>query len=162
MNVQVLLVNLDTGALRQTVGDEEQVLPAKLQRTLSTVLQKLLFEAHSDSEVGRLLNVLIPEAVMRVFLECFSSLFAHVKARTKDAQHRQPSPATPAALEERPEFQKKDFIRSVRSRSVRNFLKWFCETNLFLLFLEDFIEGNNTSAIGTALFFRFNYLLLLN
>ncbi|XP_014668019.1 PREDICTED: suppression of tumorigenicity 5 protein-like [Priapulus caudatus] len=113
---EVLLVNLDTGELSWQQGDEGSIIPRKLFKALSTALNMCQEDMRHNTK-----NVMISEAFMRLFVEVVGHYHHHI--RIKNDGHRF--------------LEKESFVGGVNSRSIRIFLQWFCETQMFEVFARE-------------------------
>jgi hypothetical protein len=73
-------------------------------------------------------NVLISEAFVRLFVESIGHYEEHIGTQQDGKKV----------------FQKDSFCKAVSSKSLRMFLEWFCETQMFQIFIDDHLDGDHT------------------
>ncbi|XP_063700995.1 DENN domain-containing protein 2B-like [Culicoides brevitarsis] len=101
-----LIVNLDTKMVVKCYGDENTILPKKLRRSLKRSLELVNLLDESNT----LSSALISEAFLWFFVEILTNININ-------------------------DFNKREFIESKTSASVKLFLEWFIETSMFQNFL---------------------------
>uniref|UniRef100_A0A8C6N8M5 Uncharacterized protein n=1 Tax=Melopsittacus undulatus TaxID=13146 RepID=A0A8C6N8M5_MELUD len=101
------------------VGDEEEILPIKLQSEMLTSLNR-----HNNNN-----NVHTPEQVNAFVSEAFVHFF--VRTVGHYASHIKWSRSGSGA------FQERAFCKAITSRASRRFVKKFVKTNMFSLFIEE-------------------------
>ncbi|XP_064634116.1 DENN domain-containing protein 2A-like isoform X2 [Lineus longissimus] len=116
---EVLIIDLDKACLLRTCDDETTILPRKLQKALIGALTM----AMEDSDGQK--NVLISEAFVRLFVESIGHFEEHIGVQQDGKKV----------------FQKDSFCKAVSSKSLRMFLEWFCETQMFHIFVDDHLDG---------------------
>ncbi|CAH1787403.1 unnamed protein product [Owenia fusiformis] len=121
---EVLIVNLDGGRLTEELGDEGTIIPQKLQKAIKTALKMCM----EDEESPGSKNLMISEAFLRLFVETTGHYKYHISIQ-QDNQHH---------------FQKEQFIRALSSKSLRMFLEWFTETQMFEMFVTEQLEGRDS------------------
>lgn len=110
------MVDLDRGLLQWEQGDEGTIIPRKLYKALSTALNMCIDDINQTTK-----NLMISEAFIRLFLEMISHYRQHICTQ----QDRTVI------------FQKESFVTAVSSRSLRMFLQWFTETQMFEVFVNE-------------------------
>ncbi|NXL84937.1 DEN2C protein, partial [Alectura lathami] len=121
---EVLIVDLCTDRFLQEVSDEEDILPHKLQAALVQVLEErneILSREQSCIQGDMPLNSLVSEAFVRFFAETVGHYSLHMNVTEKGERV----------------FQREPFRKSHTSRSVRRFLHFFMETQMFAGFIQD-------------------------
>ncbi|XP_069094834.1 DENN domain-containing protein 2C [Pleurodeles waltl] len=120
---EVLIVDLCGNNFRQQISDEDSILPHKLQAALVQILEQrndiLFHEQHFSEDVT--LNSLVSEAFVRFFVEIVGHYSLHMYVNEKGERI----------------FQRDSFRKSHTSRSVRQFLDMFMETQMFAGFTQD-------------------------
>nr|XP_023648925.1 DENN domain-containing protein 2A-like isoform X2 [Paramormyrops kingsleyae] len=132
---EVLLVNLDSGRFLQQLGDEDCILPHKLQAALEHILGRRTELACESSELpsdSSSLSIVVSETFVRFFVEMVGHypLFMGNTEREEDSSSSSSSP-TPYCL------QRKAFRKAIYSRSLRRFLDVFMETQMFSGFIQE-------------------------
>ncbi|KAM4796080.1 DENN domain-containing protein 2D [Rhinophrynus dorsalis] len=120
---EVLLVDLCTGELMRKVGDEDDILPPKLQEQMVISL-KQQETAQTSEEVNK--------AVSDTFVQFFVKVVGHYTSYLKS--NRGGSRV----------FQEKPFMKAVHSKSTRRFLKHFVKTQMFSLFIQEAEKSTST------------------
>lgn len=133
---EVLVVDLDSHSILQGLKDESAIIPKKIQRALTTALQ-----SDDDSDVqtasssGATLkdqsvsDTTISEAFLRLFIETCS----HYKDFISEKEGEETT------------FQREQFVKAVHSRSIRLFLDWFTQTQMFEVFMSGRLGQNVAS-----------------
>ncbi|XP_073523237.1 DENN domain-containing protein 2C isoform X1 [Phyllobates terribilis] len=121
---EVLIVDLCGNRFLQQVSDEDDILPNKLQAALVQILEQrndiMYHEQHfTEEEVN--LNSLVSEAFVWFFVEIVGHYSLHIYVNEKGERV----------------FQRELFRKSHTSRSVRQFLDLFMETQMFAGFTQD-------------------------
>uniref|UniRef100_A0A8C7IRK7 DENN domain-containing protein 2A n=1 Tax=Oncorhynchus kisutch TaxID=8019 RepID=A0A8C7IRK7_ONCKI len=127
---EVLVVDLGNSRFLRQLDDEDTILPSKLQSALETVLERrreLASERGGDgpNDSGHLSTV-VSEAFVRFFVELVSHYPLFITQR--DVEASSPIPSS---------FQRESFRKSVSSKSMRQFLEVFMETQMFGLFIQE-------------------------
>ncbi|XP_036800335.1 DENN domain-containing protein 2A isoform X1 [Oncorhynchus mykiss] len=127
---EVLVVDLGNSRFLRQLDDEDTILPSKLQSALETVLERrreLASERGGDgpNDSGHLSTV-VSEAFVRFFVELVSHYPLFITQREVEASSPIPS-----------SFQRESFRKSVSSKSMRQFLEVFMETQMFGLFIQE-------------------------
>lgn len=117
---EVVILDLDHRRFVSIIGDESSILPKKIQKALKTALDTCRNDLDSDGSK----NLMISEAFVRLFVELVGHIGNHVSAQ-QDGEKI---------------FQREQFIRSVNSKSIRKFLEWFTETQMFDVFKHSLLE----------------------
>ncbi|NXT85267.1 DEN2C protein, partial [Zapornia atra] len=124
---EVLIVDLCADKFLKEVSDEDEILPHKLQAALVQILEErseILSYEQSDAQgvPGDMpLNSLVSEAFVRFFVEIVGHYSLHMNVTEKGERV----------------FQRELFRKSHGSRSVRHFLHFFMETQMFAGFIQD-------------------------
>ncbi|NXM06935.1 DEN2D protein, partial [Tyrannus savana] len=116
---EALMVDLCQGKIIRAVGDEEQILPLKLQNEMLMALTKHNY--NNNVLTSEQVNALVSEAFVQFFVRLVGHYPAHIK------WGRGGSGA----------FQERSFCKALSSKSCRRFLKRFVRTNMFSLFIEE-------------------------
>uniref|UniRef100_A0A8C9L8W6 UDENN domain-containing protein n=1 Tax=Pavo cristatus TaxID=9049 RepID=A0A8C9L8W6_PAVCR len=101
------------------VGDEEEILPIKLQNEMLASLNR--HNNNNNIHTSEQLNALISEA----FVQFFVRLVGHYSSHIKWSKNGLGS------------FQERAFCKAIASKTNRRFVKKFVKTNMFSLFIED-------------------------
>ncbi|KAM9320671.1 DENN domain-containing protein 2C [Gastrophryne carolinensis] len=121
---EVLIVDLCADKFIQQLSDEDDILPHKLQAALVQILEQrndILHQVHTFTEDDVSLNSLVSEAFVWFFVEIVGHYSQHVYVNEKGVRI----------------FQREPFRKSHTSRSVRQFLDLFMETQMFAGFTQD-------------------------
>jgi hypothetical protein len=113
---EVLIVDLDNNALLESLGDEATIVPRKLQKALTGALK----DTDRDSR-----DAVVFEAFLRLFVETIGHYTDYILVQ-QDGKNV---------------FQKDYFCRAVNSKSIRMFLEWFVETQMFEVFMTEKLEN---------------------
>ncbi|KAG9485530.1 hypothetical protein GDO78_008551 [Eleutherodactylus coqui] len=120
---EVLIVDLCGNKFLQQASDEDDILPHKLQAALVQILEQrndiMYHEQHFTEDVS--LNSLVSEALVWFFVEIVGHYSLHMYVNEKGERI----------------FQRELFRKSHTSRSVRQFLDLFMETQMFAGFTQD-------------------------
>ncbi|NWU16954.1 DEN2D protein, partial [Cephalopterus ornatus] len=116
---EALVVDLCQGKIIRAVGDEEQILPMKLQNEMLMSLTKHNY--NNNVLTSEQVNALVSEAFVHFFVRLVGHYSSHIK------WGRSGSGA----------FQERSFCKAMSSKSCRRFLKRFVKTNMFSLFIEE-------------------------
>ncbi|NXE42050.1 DEN2D protein, partial [Ptilorrhoa leucosticta] len=116
---EALIVDLCEGKIIREVGDEEEILPGKLQNEMLISLNR----HNNNNNVHTLeqVNALVSEA----FVHFFVRLVGHYASYIKWGRSGSGS------------FQERAFCKAIASKSCRRFVKKFVKTNMFSLFIEE-------------------------
>ncbi|XP_018424982.1 PREDICTED: DENN domain-containing protein 2C [Nanorana parkeri] len=120
---EVLIVDLCGNKFIQQLSDEDDILPHKLQAALVQILEQrndILYHDHNFTEEVSL-NTLVSEAFVWFFVEIVGHYSLHMYVNEKGERI----------------FQREPFRKSHTSRSVRQFLDLFMETQMFAGFTQD-------------------------
>ncbi|KFV77447.1 DENN domain-containing protein 2D, partial [Struthio camelus australis] len=101
------------------VGDEEEILPAKLQNEVLTSLNR--HNSNNNVQTSEQVNALVSEAFVQFFVRIVGHYASHIKWG-KNGQGT---------------FQERAFCKAVASKTNRKFVKKFVKTNMFSLFIEE-------------------------
>uniref|UniRef100_A0A8C5LK72 DENN domain containing 2C n=1 Tax=Leptobrachium leishanense TaxID=445787 RepID=A0A8C5LK72_9ANUR len=121
---EVLIVDLCANKFRQQLSDEDEILPHKLQAALVQILEQrndIIYHEQHFSEEDVSLNSLVSEAFVWFFVEIVGHYSVHMYVNEKGERI----------------FQREPFRKSHTSRSVRQFLDIFMETQMFAGFTQD-------------------------
>ncbi|XP_019369270.1 PREDICTED: DENN domain-containing protein 2D [Gavialis gangeticus] len=116
---EVLLVNLVEGKILNSVGDEEEVLPAKLQSEMLTSLDR--HNSNNNVQTSEQVNAQVSECFVHFFVRTVGHYAAYIKW-SKSGQ---------GTLQERA------FCKAITSKSCRKFVKKFVKTQMFSLFIQE-------------------------
>ncbi|XP_030845398.1 DENN domain-containing protein 2A isoform X2 [Strongylocentrotus purpuratus] len=140
---EVLVVDLDAKDFYTVIGDEGTILPKKLSAALERALKVCSMSswegADTDDELSEdheSKNSAISEAFIRFFVETVGHYSNHFTQAYDDSQ----------------KFDRESFIKAVSSKSVRNFLEVFSETQMFSLFIQE--KESESEGISQGLFER--------
>ncbi|XP_071481718.1 DENN domain-containing protein 2B-like [Diadema antillarum] len=140
---EVLIVDLDSRDFYTMVGDEETILPKKLTLALERALKVCSMSswegADTDDELSEdheAKNSAISEAFIRFFVETVGHYSNHFTQQFDGEQ----------------KFDREGFVKAVSSKSVRNFLEVFSETQMFSLFIQE--KETESEGISQGLFER--------
>ncbi|XP_029912176.1 DENN domain-containing protein 2C isoform X2 [Myripristis murdjan] len=123
---EVLIVDLCADKFVVQLGDEDCILPSKLQAALQQILEErddLLRQEDADSSGGQQaeLSSLVSEAFVRFFVELVGHYPLHMVETSNGGK----------------ELQRDSFRKSHPSRGVRQFLQLFMDTQMFAGFIQD-------------------------
>ncbi|KAM7410902.1 hypothetical protein PAMA_021055 [Pampus argenteus] len=123
---EVLIVDLCTDKFVIQLGDEDCILPSKLQAALQQVLEErdnILRQEDRDRSGGQPadLSSLLSEAFVRLFVELVGHYPLHMVESSNGSR----------------ELQRDSFRKSHPSRGVRQFLQLFMDTQMFAGFIQD-------------------------
>uniref|UniRef100_A0A8C5HPK3 DENN domain-containing protein 2C-like n=1 Tax=Gouania willdenowi TaxID=441366 RepID=A0A8C5HPK3_GOUWI len=119
---EVLIVDLCEGSFVVQLGDEDCILPHKLQAALQQILEEreeILRQDHGDEQAD--LSSLVSEGFVHFFVELVGHYPQHLVETANGSK----------------EFQRDNFRKSHPSRGVRLFLQLFMETQMFAGFIQD-------------------------
>ncbi|NXI34698.1 DEN2D protein, partial [Galbula dea] len=116
---EALIVDLCEGKIIRAVGDEDEILPIKLQNEMLTSLNR-----HNNNN-----NIHTPEQVNSLVSEAFVQFFVRLVGHY--ASHIKWSKSGSGSFQERP------FCKAIASKASRKFVKKFVKTNMFSLFIEE-------------------------
>ncbi|KAG8450851.1 hypothetical protein GDO86_003207 [Hymenochirus boettgeri] len=121
---EVLIVDLCANKFLRTLSDEDNILPHKLQAALIQILEQrdhIMLKEHHFPEEEVTLNSLVSEAFVWFFVEIVGhySLYMYVNEKGERVFPRDP------------------FRKSHNSKSIRQFLDIFMETQMFAGFTQD-------------------------
>ncbi|XP_053562538.1 DENN domain-containing protein 2C [Bombina bombina] len=121
---EVLIVDLCGDKFLKQVSDEDEILPHKLQAALVQILEQrndIMCHEHHFMEEEVSLNSLVSESFVWFFVEIVGHYSLHMYVNEKGQRV----------------FQREPFRKSHTSRSVRQFLDLFMETQMFAGFTQD-------------------------
>uniref|UniRef100_A0A8D2PEP8 DENN domain containing 2D n=1 Tax=Zosterops lateralis melanops TaxID=1220523 RepID=A0A8D2PEP8_ZOSLA len=115
---EALIVDLCEGKIIRAVGDEEEILPRKLQNEMLLSLNR-----HNNNNEHTLeqVNTLVSEAFVHFFVRLVGHYASHIKWGRSGSGS----------------FQERAFCKAIASKSCRRFTKKFVKTNMFSLFIEE-------------------------
>ncbi|KAG6935350.1 DENN domain containing 2D [Chelydra serpentina] len=116
---EVLLVDLCEGTFLRSVGDEGNILPAKLHTEMLTSLKT--HNSNNNIQTSEQVNTHVSEAFIQFFVKTVGHYTSHLKWN-KSGQGS---------------FQEKAFCKDVTSKSCRKFVKRFVRTQMFSLFIQE-------------------------
>lgn len=123
---EVLIVDLCTDKFVVQLGDEDCILPSKLQAALQEVLEirEEILEHSADSMIGEEcdLSALVSETFVRFFVELVGHYPLHIGETGYNGVR---------------ELNRDTFRKSHPSRGVRQFLQLFMDTQMFAGFIQD-------------------------
>ncbi|GBL86965.1 Suppression of tumorigenicity 5 protein [Araneus ventricosus] len=124
---EVLIINIDKGMIVKSYGDEDTILPKKIQKAVITALH-LAKNMTDPTEMLR--DVMISEAFVHMFVEMVGHYENHLVQQIDTLA-----------------FQKEAFLKNAFFYSVQFFLQWFSETQLFDTFINECIWRANYRSI---------------
>ncbi|NWI87669.1 DEN2D protein, partial [Pitta sordida] len=116
---EALIVDLCQGKIIREVGDEQEILPGKLQNEMLLSLNK--HNNNNNEHTSEQVNALVSEAFVHFFVRLVGHYSNHIKWSRSGSGT----------------FQERPFCKAVPSKSCRRFLKKFVRTNMFSLFIEE-------------------------
>ncbi|KAI6652165.1 DENN domain-containing protein [Oopsacas minuta] len=122
---EAIIISLDDRKFIRKAGDEDQILPSKLQTALLSLLTGC-DKPNTWREDLEMSDVVI-EAFIRFFIEILDIY--------KDFTY--PNLDDPSIIE----FQTKPFLKTIKSKASRRFMSEFCKTQMFFNFLQE--QGDN-------------------
>ncbi|KAM3617704.1 uncharacterized protein V6R79_010011 [Siganus canaliculatus] len=123
---EVLIVDLCADKFVVQLGDEDCILPSKLQAALQQILEEredILSKEEADRCEGQQadLSSLVSEGFVRLFVELVGHYSLHMVESSNGSR----------------ELQRENFRKSHPSRGVRQFLQLFMDTQMFAGFIQD-------------------------
>ncbi|XP_055021949.1 DENN domain-containing protein 2C isoform X2 [Boleophthalmus pectinirostris] len=120
---EVLIVDLCSDRFVVQIGDEDCILPSKLQAALQQVLEEreAILKQDTNGEPQVDLSSLLSEAFVRFFVEIVGHYPLHMVESSNGTK----------------ELQRENFRKSHPSRGVRQLLQLFMETQMFAGFIQD-------------------------
>ncbi|NXX98316.1 DEN2D protein, partial [Centropus bengalensis] len=116
---EALIVDLCEGKILREVGDEEEILPIKLQNEMLTSLNR--HNNNNNVHTSEEVNALVSEAFVHFFVRMVGHYTSHIKWSKSGSGA----------------FQERAFCKAMASKTSRQFLKKFVKTNMFSLFIEE-------------------------
>ncbi|XP_061869328.1 DENN domain-containing protein 2D [Colius striatus] len=116
---EALIVDLCEGKILRAVGDEEEILPIKLQNEMLTSLDR--HNNNNNVHTSEQVNALVSEAFVQFFVRMVGHYASHIKWSRNGSGT----------------FQERAFYKAITSKTNRRFLKKFVKTNMFSLFIEE-------------------------
>ncbi|KFQ29940.1 DENN domain-containing protein 2D, partial [Mesitornis unicolor] len=101
------------------VGDEEEILPIKLQNEMLTSLNR--HNNNNNVHTPEQVNALVSEAFVHFFVRTVGHYASHIKWSRNGSGT----------------FQERAFCKAITSKTSRKFVKKFVKTNMFSLFIEE-------------------------
>ncbi|XP_077191202.1 DENN domain-containing protein 2D isoform X1 [Paroedura picta] len=114
---EVLLVDLCEGKFLKLVGDEEEILPGKLQSEMLASLPTVNNNVKTSEEF----NVRVSDTFVQFFVKTIGHYSAHIKWNRSGQGC----------------FQERPFCKAPTSKACRRFLKRFVKTQMFSLFIQE-------------------------
>ncbi|XP_069095098.1 DENN domain-containing protein 2D isoform X2 [Pleurodeles waltl] len=114
---EVLLVDLYEGKLLKKDGDEEYIVPPKLQNEMLISLT----EQKNATQTPEQVNKNVSDTFMHFFVRTVGHYTSHIK-RSRN---------------EPPTFQEKTFCQDIKSKSIRRFVKKLVKTQMFSIFIQE-------------------------
>lgn len=114
---EVLLVDLCKGKLLKKGGDEENIVPPKLQNEMLFSLTEQKRVAQTPEQV----NKSVSDTFMHFFVRTVGHYASHIKRSTREP----------------PTFQEKSFCQDIKSKSIRRFVKKLVKTQMFSIFIQE-------------------------
>ncbi|XP_049688735.1 DENN domain-containing protein 2D isoform X2 [Accipiter gentilis] len=103
----------------EEVGDEEEILPIKLQNEMLTSLNR--HNNNNNIHTSEQVNTLVSEAFVQFFVRMVGHYASHIKWSKNGSGI----------------FQERAFCKAITSKTNRKFVKKFVKTNMFSLFIEE-------------------------
>ncbi|XP_053326247.1 DENN domain-containing protein 2D [Spea bombifrons] len=128
---EVLVVDLCDGKLLRTVGDEEELLPRKLEDHMITSLLGQQQVPQSSEELNK--------GISEMFMEFFIKVIGHYSSHFKTGKGGVRA------------FQEKSFLKAMPSKSIRRFLKLFVRTQMFSILIQ---AAEKTTEVQDGYFHR--------
>ncbi|XP_077046682.1 DENN domain-containing protein 2D isoform X1 [Agelaius phoeniceus] len=116
---EALIVDLCEGKIIRAVGDEEEILPGKLQNEMLISLNR--HNNNNNVHTSEQVNALVSEAFVQFFVRLVGHYGSHIKWGRSGSGS----------------FQERNFCKAITSKSCRRLLKKFVKTNMFSLFIEE-------------------------
>ncbi|XP_009958221.1 PREDICTED: DENN domain-containing protein 2D, partial [Leptosomus discolor] len=116
---RALIVDLCEGKILRAVGDEEEILPIKLQNEVLTSLNR--HNNNNNVQTSEQVNTLVSEAFVQFFVRMVGHYASHIKWSKNGSGT----------------FQERAFCKAIASKTNRKFVKKFVKTNMFSLFIEE-------------------------
>ncbi|NXE69066.1 DEN2D protein, partial [Calcarius ornatus] len=116
---EALIVDLCEGRIIRAVGDEEEILPGKLQNEMLISLNR--HNNNNNVHTSEQVNALVSEAFVQFFVRLVGHYGSHIKWGRSGSGS----------------FQERAFCKAIASRSCRRLVKRFVKTNMFSLFIEE-------------------------
>ncbi|XP_018777829.2 DENN domain-containing protein 2D [Serinus canaria] len=116
---EALIVDLCEGKIIRAVGDEEEILPGKLQNEMLISLNR--HNNNNNEHSSEQVNTLVSEAFVQFFVRLVGHYGSHIKWGRSGSGS----------------FQERAFCKAIASRSCRRLVKKFVKTNMFSLFIEE-------------------------
>ncbi|KAM7032593.1 DENN domain-containing protein 2D isoform 1-T1 [Acridotheres tristis] len=116
---EALIVDLCEGKIIRAVGDEEEILPGKLQNEMLVSLNR--HNNNNNVHTSEQVNALVSEAFVHFFVRLVGHYASHIKWGRSGSGS----------------FQERAFCKAIASKSCRRLVKKFVKTNMFSLFIEE-------------------------
>ncbi|XP_004689714.1 PREDICTED: DENN domain-containing protein 2D isoform X1 [Condylura cristata] len=123
---EVLLVNLHEGIFLMSVGDENDILPPKLQDEIL----ECLGQGINGSQTLEQINEHVSSPFVKFFVKTVGHYTSYIKREADGQGH----------------FQERAFCKAVNSKTIRRFVKKFVKTQLFSLFIQEAEKSKNPPA----------------
>ncbi|XP_025086035.1 DENN domain-containing protein 2A-like isoform X3 [Pomacea canaliculata] len=116
----VIIVDLDKKLVLRCAGDEMTIIPPKVLRALKTAIN--MCKIDTDAKNSQWL--IVKEAFLRMFVEVVGHFGQHITTQQDGTKT----------------LSREQFIAGVQSKSIRQFLEWFSETQMFHTFINMQLE----------------------
>ncbi|KAJ0036621.1 hypothetical protein NQD34_005298 [Periophthalmus magnuspinnatus] len=139
---EVLIVDLCSDRFVVQIGDEDCILPSKLQAALQQILEEreAIRKQDTNGEDQVDLSSLVSEAFVRFFVELVGHYPLHMVESANGTK----------------ELQRDNFRKSHPSRGVRQLLQLFMETQMFAGFIQDKEMRKGTGRGNQSLIYRWS------
>ncbi|XP_061173444.1 DENN domain-containing protein 2B-like isoform X2 [Saccostrea echinata] len=122
---EIVIFDLNKKQMLKCQGDEGIILPKDIHKALKTALNM----CKVDADVKMASNLMMSEAFLRMFVEAVGHYAEHIITQ-QDGEKV---------------FQKEHFIQDSPTESMAQFLQWFCETQMFEVFITEQTERNKSA-----------------
>lgn len=122
---EIVIFDLNKKQMLKSQGDEGTLLPKDIQKALKTALNM----CKVDADVKMASNLMMSEAFLRMFVEAVGHYAEHITTQ-QDGKRV---------------FLKEQFIHDAPTDSMAQFLQWFCETQMFDVFITEQTERNQSA-----------------
>ncbi|XP_048727203.2 DENN domain-containing protein 2B-like isoform X3 [Ostrea edulis] len=117
---EIVIFDLNKKQMMKSQGDEGTILPKDIQKALKTALNM----CKVDADVKMASNLMMSEAFLRMFVEAVGHYAQYITTQQDGTKV----------------FQKENFIQDAPTDSMMQFLQWFCETQMFEVFITEQTE----------------------
>ncbi|XP_062582123.1 DENN domain-containing protein 2B-like isoform X2 [Saccostrea cucullata] len=122
---EIVIFDLNKKQMLKSQGDEGTILPKDIHKALKTALNM----CKVDADVKMASNLMMSEAFLRMFVEAVGHYAEHIITQQDGKKV----------------FQKDHFIQDSPTESMAQFLQWFCETQMFEVFITEQTERNKSA-----------------